>query len=213
LTRYRANPPHCHVHFYFRIHEDNFHFPQCRNVYQNLKFYEYSITYPLTRIQGTTIYEHIQLEYYLKSNSVNEKYFSIDKHTGFIQFLPSIKISHLNQSEYFLTIQIHDPEHLLFVDCYLKMNFFQRKDLLPRFLYSPMYNLDLVESQQIRQRLFQIPALLNEQIYHKNLRIRYRLIDTNNTFLLNKQTGYVAAGKSLNPHRIYQIHVRGYFLF
>ena len=60
----------------------------------------------------------------------------------------------------------------------------------------------------IRQRLFQVIALLDQRIYNKNLQIRYRLVDTQGYFIINRQTGYIAAKKPLNPHAIYRLNVR-----
>jgi len=212
LTRYRARPPHSFVHIHITIQEDNYYLPQCVNIYQNIKIYDYSNPYSLTRVQALSLYDHINLQYSIINN---EKLFSIDKQTGFIQLLPSIRFNHLIKSDYLLTIRALDNQHQLSVDCYLKINYIQRRELIPKFFYSSIYNIDLIEissnSKRLRQRLFQVIALLDQKIYNKNLQIRYRIIDSNQYFIINRQTGYIATKKPLYPHKIYQFNVRKSF--
>ncbi len=92
------------------------------------------------------------------------------------------------------------------------MNLIQRWQLTPKFIYSSIYNIDLMEissdSKQIRQRLFQVIALLDHKIYNKNLQIRYRILDSKEYFIINRQTGYIATKKPLNPHTTYRFNVR-----
>lgn len=91
------------------------------------------------------------------------------------------------------------------------MNLIQRSQLTPKFIHSPIYNIDLVDisssSTRIRQRLFQIIALLDNDIYEKNLEVRYRIIDLNQYFIINRQTGYMATKQPLYPHTTYQFNV------
>ncbi len=209
LTRYRAHPPHSFIHIHLTIREDNFYLPQCINIYQSIKIYDYSNSYSLIRVQALSLYDNINLQYSIINNNITEKIFSIDKQTGFIKF------NHLIKSDYLLTIQALDNQHQLSIDCYLKINYIQRRELIPKFFYSSIYNIDLIEissnSKRLRQRLFQVIALLDQKIYNKNLQIRYRIIDSNQYFIINRQTGYIATKKPLYPHKIYQFNVRKSF--
>jgi hypothetical protein len=63
-------------------------------------------------------------------------------------------------------------------------------------------------SKQLRQRLFQIIALLDHQIYNSKLQIRYRILDFQQDFIINRQTGYLAAKKPLKSSNIYRLNVR-----
>jgi len=84
--------------------------------------------------------------------------------------------------------------------------------LTPKFFYSSIYNIDLIEilsnSKRLRQRLFQVIALLDQKIYDKNLQIRYRIIDSKQYFIMNRQTGYIAMKKPLDPYTTYRFNVR-----
>lgn len=209
LTRYRARPPHSFVYLHLTIREDNFYLPQCLHIYQTIKLYDYSIPYPLARIQAISLYDDVQLEYFLMNNTINENIFSIDKQTGFIQFLPSID---LVRSNYLLTIRAFDNQHHLSVDCFLKIHHIQRRQLTPKFSYSSMYNIELMEissnSKRLRQRLFQVIALLDHQIYSQHIQIRYRILGFQQDFIINRQTGYLAARKPLKSSTIYRLNVR-----
>ncbi|CAF3899789.1 unnamed protein product, partial [Rotaria sp. Silwood1] len=166
--------------------------------------YDYSIQSTLTSIQALSFYDNIDLQYSIVNNDINEKIFSINKQTGSIQLLSSI------QNNYLLTIQALDNQHQVYVNCYLDINLIQRQQLIPKFLYSSTYNIDLIEissnSKRLRQRLFQIIALLDTHVYDKKLEIRYRIVDSNQHFIINRQTGYIAAKQPLNPYTIYEFH-------
>lgn len=179
------------------------------NIYQTIQIYDYSTPYLLARVQALSFYNYTSLQYSIINN---EKLFSIDKQTGFIYLLPSIRFHHLIKSDYLLRIRALDTQHYLFVDCYLKINHIKRHELIPKFIYSSIYNVDLIENasnnKRLRERLFQVAALLDEKIYNKNLQIRYRITDSNDYFIINHQTGYIAVKKALNPHTIYRFNVR-----
>ena len=209
LTRYRARPPHSFVYLHLTILEDNFYSPQCLRIYQTIKLYDYSIPHPLARVQALSLYDHVHLEYSLMNNTINERIFAIDKQTGSLRFLPSIDRV---QADYFLTIRAFDPQHHLSVDCFLRIDHIQRRRLTPKFAYSSIYNIELMEissdSDRLRQRLFQVIAVLDDQIYNPNLQIRYRIVDTQEDFMINRQTGYLAARKPLKSSTIYRLNVR-----
>jgi hypothetical protein len=126
--------------------------------------------------------------------------------------MTSMQNNHISKSDYLLTVQALDKQHQLSVGCYLKVHFIQRQQLTPKFLYSPIYNIDLAEisykNGRLRQRLFQVVALLDHQVYHKNLEIRYRITDSNQYFIINRQTGYIASKQSLYPYTTYEFDVR-----
>jgi hypothetical protein len=175
------------------------------DVYQNIQVYDYSIGNEFARVQGLSLYEDIQLQYSI----INEKIFSINRQTGLISLLSN---NHLLKSDYLLTVRALDNQHQLFVDCYLNIHFIRRRQLTPKFFYSSIYKIDLIEistnHQRLRQRLFQVIALLDHKIYEKNLEIRYRIIDSNQYFIINRQTGYIAAKQPLYPYTTYEFDVR-----
>ncbi|CAF1202193.1 unnamed protein product, partial [Adineta steineri] len=214
LTRYRAHPPHSFIHIHISIREENFYLPQCIDNYQYIKLYDFSIQYPFTSIQALSFYDNIHLEYTIIKNNINEKMFSINKQTGFMQVLPLIENNYLTKSDYLLTIKVFDRQHQLSVDCYLNINLIQRYQLTPKFLYSSIYNIDLIKSasnyERLRQRLFQVIALLDHEVYDKNLEVRYRIIDPNQYFIINRQTGYIATKQSLHDHRTYEFNVEAF---
>ncbi|CAF4433190.1 unnamed protein product, partial [Adineta steineri] len=127
-----------------------------------------------------------------------------------MQVLPLIENNYLTKSDYLLTIKVFDRQHQLSVDCYLNINLIQRYQLTPKFLYSSIYNIDLIKSasnyERLRQRLFQVIALLDHEVYDKNLEVRYRIIDPNQYFIINRQTGYIATKQSLHDHRTYEFN-------
>ena len=116
------------------------------------------------------------------------------------------------KSDYLLKIKVFDQQCKLSVHCYLKVHLIRRRQLIPKFIHSPVYNIDLPEIQhhsgKLRQRLFQIIALLKHHVYDKTIDIRYRIVDSNQHFIINRQTGYVAARRPLNPYTVYEFHVR-----
>jgi len=129
--------------------------------------------------------------------------------------LPSIQNHHHHlKSDYFLTIKALDSQYKLSVNCYLKVHLIRRRQLIPKFLYSSIYKIDLPEielnSGRLRQRLFQIVALLDKNIYDKNLEIRYKFVDINQHFLLNRQTGYIAAKQPLYPYTTYEFNIEAF---
>lgn len=209
LTSYRAHPPHSFVHIHLSIREDNFYLPQCVHIYQNLTIYPYSIPYPLARVQAVSLYDSVELEYRLIDNDLNERFFAVNRLTGSIQFLPAIQ---LEQSNYLLTVRALEKQHDLSVDCFVEIHAIQRRELTPKFQHPSIYHLDTTEipahSSRLRQRLFQVIALLDHPIYHRNLHIRYRIVDLEEYFIINPQTGYMAAKRSLEFGRTYQLNVR-----
>ncbi|CAF3916710.1 unnamed protein product, partial [Rotaria sp. Silwood1] len=104
LTRYRAHPPHTYVHIHISIRQENFYLPQCINIYQNVKIYDYLIEYPFARIEATTINKNSFIEYTIIDNDKNDKIFSIDKQKGFIQLLTTIQNNRRLKSDYLLII-------------------------------------------------------------------------------------------------------------
>ena len=212
LTRYRARPPRSFVHIHISIREENFYVPKCVDIYQNVKLYDHLIQYEFAHVQALSLYEHVHLQYSIVDNNINEKIFSVNKQTGYIQLLTSIKSNNLLKSDYLLAIRASDNQYQLSVDCYLEVNLIRRYQLIPKFLYSSVYNIDLLEissnSNRLRQRLFQVIALLDNKIYDKNLEIRYRIVDANQYFIINRQTGYIAAKQPLHPYGIYEFMVR-----
>ncbi|CAF4174661.1 unnamed protein product, partial [Rotaria sordida] len=146
----------------------------------------------------------------------------IDKQKGFVQLSSIIHNNNNNnnnnnrrlKSDYLLTINALDNQYKLSVNCYLKIHFIRRHQLIPKFLSSSIYNIDLPEIQyhsgRIRQRLFQIIALLDNHVYDKKLEVRYRFVDSNQHFIINRQTGYIAAKQPLNPYTIYEFQVQAF---
>ncbi|CAF3379747.1 unnamed protein product, partial [Rotaria sp. Silwood2] len=185
LTRYRAHPPHSYVHIHISIREENFYLPQCVDIYQNIKIYDYLIQSTFAYIQALSFYDNIHLQYsIINNNNINENIFSINKQTGSIQLLSSIQNNHLLISNYLLTIQALDNQHQLSVDCYLEINFIRRQ----------------------QQRLFQVIALLDHEVYDKNIEIRYQIIDFNQYFIINRRTGYIASKQLLHSNRTYEFN-------
>ncbi|CAF4109878.1 unnamed protein product, partial [Rotaria sordida] len=218
LTRYRAHPPHSFVYIHISVREENFYLPQCIDIYQNIKIYDYSIQSTFAYIQALSFYDNIHLQYSIINNGLNEKIFSINKQTGSIQLLSSSSSSnqnnHLSIANYLLTIQALDNQHQLSVNCYLEVNLIRRQQLIPKFLYSSTYNIDLIEissyNKQLRQRLFQVIALLDHEIYDKNLEVRYQIIDSNQYFIINRRTGYIASKQLLYSNRTYEFNVEAF---
>ncbi|CAF0721029.1 unnamed protein product [Adineta ricciae] len=214
LTRYYAHPPHSFIRIYISVIEENFFLPQCLENYQYIKLYDYSVQYPFINVQAVTFYDSIPLHYTIVNDSTNEKIFVIDKQTGFIQLLwPHQNLRRAN-STYLLAVRASDYQHQVSVDCYLKVKLVQRLQLTPKFIHSSVYNIDLVDasssSTRIRQRLFQVIALLDNDIYEKNLEVRYRITDTNHYFVINRQTGYIATKQPLYPHTTYHFYVEAF---
>ncbi|CAF1009126.1 unnamed protein product, partial [Rotaria sordida] len=221
LTRYRAHPPHTFIHIHISIRQENFYLPQCIDTYQSVKAYDYSIEYPFARIEAKTLNKNSFIEYTIIDNDKNDKIFFIDKQKGFVQLSSIIHNNNNNnnnnrrlKSDYLLTINALDNQYKLSVNCYLKIHFIRRHQLIPKFLSSSIYNIDLPEIQyhsgRIRQRLFQIIALLDNHVYDKKLEVRYRFVDSNQHFIINRQTGYIAAKQPLNPYTIYEFQVQAF---
>ena len=212
LTRYRAHPPHTYVHIHLAIRQENFYLPQCVNLYQNVKVYDYSIQYPFTQIEAHSLNKHSLLQYSLENN---EKIFAINKQTGFLHLLPSIQTNRRLKTDYLLTIQAFDTQSKLSTNCYVKVQLIRRRQLIPKFLSTTIYQINLPEisahSGRLRQRLFQIVALLDPQVYEKKLEIRYRFTDSNQHFIINRQTGYIAAKQALNAYTTYEFNVKSRF--
>ncbi|CAF3290402.1 unnamed protein product [Rotaria socialis] len=214
LTRYHAHPPHAYIHMHITIRQENFYLPQCVDTYQNVKAYDYSTDYPFARIEATSLNKNSLIQYSIVDSDKDEKLFSIDKQKGSLQLLPAIQNNRRSKSDYFLTINALDNQHKLSVNCYLKIQLIRRNQLVPKFISSPVYNIDLPEIQyhsgRLRQRLFQIVALLDHQVYDRKLEVRYRIVDSNQHFIINRQTGYIAAKQPLNPYTIYEFHVQAF---
>ena len=211
LTRYYAHPPDSFIRIYISVIEENFFLPQCLENYQYIKLYDYSVQYPFINVQAITFYDNIPLHYTIVNDSTNEKIFTIDKQTGFIQLSWPHQNLRRTNSTYLLAVRASDYQHQVSVDCYLKVKLVQRLQLTPKFIHSSVYNIDLVDasssSGRLRQRLFQVIALLNNDIYEKNLEVRYRITDTNHYFVINRQTGYIATKQPLYPHTTYHFYV------
>lgn len=210
LTRYRAHPPHSFIQLHITIQEENFYTPQCVNIYQSVKIYDYSMPIStIARVQALSFYEKIQLKYSIISDNAEDNVFSIDDQNGSIQLNLNNQLSSL--SNYLLTIRAYDNQHDLSVDCYLDVNIIRRNQLTPRFLHSSVYSIDLIESslniQRLRQRLFQVIALLDHKVYDKNIEVRYQITDSNQYFIINRQTGYIASKQVLIPNRTYEFTV------
>jgi hypothetical protein len=209
LTRYRAHPPHTYIHIHLSIRQENFYLPQCVDLYQIVKVYDYSIQYPFARIEARTLNKHSLIQYSLDTN---DKIFSINKQTGYLHLLPSVQTHRRLKSDYLLTTKAFDTQSKLSINCYVKVHLIRRRQLIPKFLSSKNYQVDLPEihadSGRLRQRLFQIVALLDSEVYNKKLEIRYRFIDSNQHFIINRQTGYIAAKQPLNPYTTYEFNVK-----
>ncbi|CAF3595684.1 unnamed protein product [Adineta steineri] len=214
LTRYRAHPPHTFVHIHLSIRQENFYLPQCVNIYQNVKVYDYSTQHPFARVEAISLNKNSLLQYSINDNDQYEKIFSIDQRTGFLNLLPSVSNNRRLKSDYLLTIKTFDIQYKFSVNCYVNIHLIRRRQLIPKFIYSPSYNINSYEiernSGRLRQRLFQIIALLDNKVYDKKLEIRYRIADTNQHFIINRQTGYVAAKQPLKAYTTYEFNVEAF---
>ena len=212
LTRYRAHPPHSYVHVHVAVRPENFYLPQCLDIYQDVRVYDYAIQYPFARVQGVSLNRNSALQYKLIENDPKEKIFSIDQQTGFLHLLPVAQSQRRLKADSFLTVQAIDTQYRLSTDCYVKVHLIRRRQLVPRFIQAPQYQIDLVQlerqSGRLRQRLFQIIALLENTVYDRKLEIRYRMVDANQHFIINRQTGYVAAKQPLEAYSTYEFTVR-----
>jgi hypothetical protein len=179
-----------------------------------VKIYDYSIQYPFARIEATTLNKHSLIQYSLDNS---ENIFSINKQTGFLHLLPSVQTHRRLKSDYLLIIKAFDTQSKLSTNCYIKIHLIRRRQLIPKFLLTDNYKIDLpeisVDSGRLRQRLFQIVALLNTEVYDKKLEIRYRFVDSNQHFIINRQTGYIAAKQPLNPYTTYEFNVKLRFFY
>ena len=209
LTRYRARPAHSFVHLHVSIQDDNFFVPECVDLVQNFKFYDYAIPHPLARVQAFSLQWLANLSYSLIREDTDEKLFSVDPSTGHVDVSPLFRTS--PSSTYLLTVRASDRQHYTSVDCYVNIQLIRRRQLIPKFLHPSVYNLDLLEitahSGRLRQRLFQVVALLDEHVYSSDLEVRYRIVDSHDYFLINPQTGYIAAKQALTAQSIYDLHV------
>ena len=218
LTRYRARPAHTFVHLHVSIQDDNFYVPQCVDIYQSLKLYEYSIPHSVVRVQAVSSHWPADLHYSLITENIQENFFSVNSSTGHVDVLPSFRTSPSTSSRYFLTVRAFDRQQYTSVDCFLDIQLFRRRQLTPKFLHPSVYNLDLLEiaaqSGRLRQRLFQVIAVLDEQVYASDLEVRYRIVDSPEHFLINPQTGYIAAKQALLAQSTYDLYVSDFsFLF
>ena len=208
LTRFRAHPPHTFIHVHLSIRQENFAFPQCQDLYQTIRVYDYATQYPFAQIQPITFNKQSLVQYSLDNN---EKIFAINKQTGFLHLLPTIHTQRRLKPDYLLTTNIFDPQSKLSTSCYVKVQLIRRRQLIPQFFAPAVYRADLPEitagSSRLRQRLFQVIALLNPQVYDRKLEIRYRFTDINHHFIINRQTGYIAAKQPLNPYTTYEFNV------
>ncbi|CAF4406563.1 unnamed protein product, partial [Adineta steineri] len=163
LTRYRAHPPHTFVHIHLSIRQENFYLPQCVNIYQNVKVYDYSTQHPFARVEAISLNKNSLLQYSINDNDQYEKIFSIDQRTGFLNLLPSVSNNRRLKSDYLLTIKTFDIQYKFSVNCYVNIHLIRRRQLIPKFIYSPSYNINSYEiernSGRLRQRLFQISTL------------------------------------------------------
>lgn len=214
LTRFRAHPPHTYIHAHLSIRQENFFFPQCQDLYQTVRVYDYATQYPFVQIETKTLNKQSHIQYSLVND---EKIFAINKQTGFLHLLPSIHAQRRLKSDYLLTANVFDLQSKLSVACYVKVQLIRRRQLIPQFISSTIYKADLPEiplgSNRLRQRLFQIVALLNPQVYDRKLEIRYRFTDINHHFIINRQTGYIAAKQPLDPYTTYEFNVSLQLLF
>ena len=211
LTRYRAHPPHTYIHIHLSIRQENFYLPQCTDLYQTVKVYDYSIQYPFARIEAKTFNKQSVIQYSLEDT---EKFFSINKQTGFLHLLPSVQTNRRLKSDYLITTKAFDTQSKLSINCYVKIHLIRRRQLVPKFLPADNYKIDLPEihtdSGRLRQRLFQVVALLDTEVYDKKLEIRYRFADTNQHFIINRQTGYIAARQPLSPYTTYEFNIEAF---
>lgn len=211
LTRYRAHPAHSYVHLHIAVRAENLYLPQCIDVHQQVQVYDYSNQYPFARVQARSFNKNTQLQYVLIDQDANEKYFSVDQQSGFLHLLPLSSNSNRLKSDYLLTVQAKEVLSKLTVNCYVKIHWIRRRQLTPRFLHSNIYEVNLPEldrqSGRLRQRLFQIVALLTNSVYNDKLEVRYRMVGFNQHFIINRQTGYIAAKQTLKAYGIYEFKV------
>ncbi|UJR27505.1 hypothetical protein I4U23_008789 [Adineta vaga] len=211
LTRYRAHPPHTFVHIHLSIRQENFYLPQCVDIYQNIKVYDYANQHPFHRVEAISSNRNSLVQYSIDGN---EKLFSIDQRTGSLSLVSSKQNSRRLKSDYLLTIKALDTQYKLSVNCYVNIHLIRRRQLIPKFFSEPIYNINLLEigleSGRLRQRLFQIVALLETKVYNKKLEIRYRIVDSNQHFIINRQTGYIATKQPLKAFTTYEFHVEAF---
>jgi hypothetical protein len=166
-------------------------------------------------VEAISLNKNSLIQYYIVDNDRNEKIFSVDQRTGFINLLPSIQNNRRVKSDYLLTIEALDTQYKLSVNCYVNIHLIRRRQLIPKFISSPSYNINLPEiernSGRLRQRLFQIIALLDNKVYDKKLEIRYRIADSTQHFIINRQTGYVAAKQPLKAYTTFEFNVRTFY--
>ncbi|CAF1436676.1 unnamed protein product, partial [Adineta ricciae] len=212
LTRYRAHPAYTFVHLHISIRQENFYLPQCVDVYQNIKVYDYASQHAFHRVEAVSLNKNSHLQYSIVDN---EKLFSIDQRTGSLSLLSSNQNNNRRlKSDYLLTVVAFDTQYKLSAHCYVNIHLIRRRQLIPKFFSAPNYNIDMIEidrqSGRLRQRLFQIVALLDTKVYSKKLEIRYRIVDSNQHFVINRQTGYIAAKQPLKAYTTYEFNVEAF---
>ena len=211
LTRYRARPAHSFIYVHVTIRAENLHLPQCDDLYQIVQIYDHSIQYPFAQIQANSFNKNSALQYTLVDQDSNENQFTIDQQTGFLRMLPVNPNSNRIKSDYILTIQAKEIPSKLATNCYVKVHWIRRRQLTPRFIHTPFYDITLPElnrqSGRLRQRLFQIIALLDHRVYDGKLEVRYRMVGFNQHFIINRQTGYIAAKQALKAYGTYEFKV------
>ena len=201
MTRYRAHPAHTFIHIHLTIRAENLYLPQCRTIYQQVQVYDYAIQYPFARIQTqSSMSKQSVIQYRLVNDRLSDdeqkkdKIFSIDKQTGYLYLLPVVQQnSRRFKSDFLLTIEAMEMSMKLTVNCYMKVHLIRRRQLIPRFYHNSNYQINLPQltrqSGRLRQRLFQIIALLDHQVYDRKIEIRYRMVGSNQHFIINRQTG------------------------
>ena len=200
LTRYRAHPPTTYAHVYISIEEDNFDVPQCQKVFQTIKLYEFAVSNPISFIR--TEY-HRDSFLYLLMNSNSE--FTVDPRTGAVNYRNSFPIDST------LAVRVFDEQFQVHTDCFLRIQWIHRHQLIPKFISTLNYQLNLTElsatSFGLRQRLFQLVAILNEEFYENNLEIRYRIVQNLDNFMIHPRTGSIASKRPLKVHSIHRFQV------
>lgn len=196
------------MHVHVTIRPENFYLPQCVDTYEDIKVYDYATQHPFHRVEALSLNKNSHLRYSLTDN---EKIFAIDERTGYLTLLPAVQNPRRLKSDYLLTVQAMDAQYKLAVNCYVSIQLIRRRQLVPRFLSAPRYDVNLLEIEQgsgrLRQRLLQVAAILDTKVYDKKLEIRYRIVDSNQHFIINRQTGYIATKQPLRAFTTYEFTV------
>ncbi|CAF1573648.1 unnamed protein product, partial [Didymodactylos carnosus] len=215
-TIFNARPQFSHIHVYISIRNENNFIPQCHHVYEEITLVEQHQT-PFIQIKAVDKEKDDQLNYAIVEGD-EKQLFYIDSNNGQISFQRPM---HQRQDKriYVLTIRVSDSGRpTLSSDCLLKVNVLRRKDVRPQFLHNENENtyyfeLPEINRSRLKQRLFQIVAILNlpeKMQFNNNLQIRYRLLDPTKHFVINKETGYIAARQSLTSYSIYSFQIEAF---